>query len=103
TSTENEQEEQVAVQYAYDEKADPTNTDSKEQNEIEGELDIVLHSSNKRADGHDDYKLPSIQLLNEPVVVSQEKERAQIKRTVQILEDTFKSFGVEAKITKAHV
>src|SRR5699024_9285916 len=33
----------------------------------------------------------------------QEKEKSQIQKTVKVLEQTFKSFGVNARITKAHV
>src|SRR5690625_4817012 len=52
---------------------------------------------------HEPYILPSIELLNEPKNQSQQKEKSQIKKTVQLLEETFDSFGVKAKITKAHV
>ncbi len=52
---------------------------------------------------HEPYQLPSIELLNQPLNQSQQKEKSQIKKTVQLLEETFESFGVRAKITKAHV
>ena len=47
--------------------------------------------------------LPSIELLAEAVKHSQQREKSQIHKTVQVLEQTFHSFGVKAKITKAHV
>ncbi len=52
---------------------------------------------------NDQYEFPSIELLDEPVKYTQQREKSQIKKTVQILEQTFQSFGVHAKITKAHV
>jgi len=95
------EEERVDVQYAYIEDEEKATDDA--QNELKEQEDVTLHTRNDRALLTDDYELPSIELLDEPTVVSQQKEKAQIKRTVQILEDTFKSFGVQAKITKAHV
>ena len=50
-----------------------------------------------------DYTLPSIELLNLPQKHSQKHEKSQINQTVKLLEETFQSFGVKAKITKAHV
>src|SRR5699024_3811768 len=50
-----------------------------------------------------DYTLPSIDLLNLPQKHSQKHEKSQINQTVKLLEETFQSFGVKAKITKAHV
>ena len=49
------------------------------------------------------YKLPSIQLLDMPKNNSQQQERSQIQATAKKLENTFKSFGVKASVTKVHV
>lgn len=49
------------------------------------------------------YELPSLELLSEPLKQTQQKEKSQIQKTVRVLEQTFDSFGVKAKITKAHV
>src|SRR5699024_8780924 len=48
-------------------------------------------------------KLPSIQLLDMPKNNSQQQERSQIQATAKKLENTFKSFGVKASVTKVHV
>ena len=52
---------------------------------------------------NEDYTLPPVSLLAEPVKHTQQKEKSQIQSTVKLLEETFDSFGVRAKITKAHV
>ncbi|RPF55937.1 FtsK/SpoIIIE family DNA translocase [Aquisalibacillus elongatus] len=52
---------------------------------------------------NESYKLPSLQILNNPVAHSQQQEKSQIQSTVQKLEKTFQSFGVKAKVTKVHV
>ncbi|MBP2077713.1 FtsK/SpoIIIE family DNA translocase [Oceanobacillus polygoni] len=50
-----------------------------------------------------EYILPSPNLLADPAHNSQQKEKSQIQATVRKLEQTFKSFGVKARITKVHV
>lgn len=54
-------------------------------------------------DQHDDYVLPSVHLLDEPIKQTQQREKSAIQKTVKTLESTFDSFGVKARITKAHV
>ncbi|WP_226578907.1 DNA translocase FtsK [Halobacillus litoralis] len=50
-----------------------------------------------------DYKLPGIELLDEPTSSPQSQGRSHIQATVRKLEKTFQSFGVKAKVTKVHV
>lgn len=50
-----------------------------------------------------DYQLPSSSLLNEVEKTDQTNEYALIQRNVKKLEETFKSFGVDAKVTKANL
>lgn len=50
-----------------------------------------------------DYKLPSLNLLKEPVQNLQRQDKSQIQAIVKKLEKTFESFGVKAKVTKVHV
>ncbi|WP_188205860.1 FtsK/SpoIIIE family DNA translocase [Alkalibacillus aidingensis] len=52
---------------------------------------------------NEDYRLPSLQLLENPITHSQQQEKSQIQSTVKKLEQTFHSFGVKAKVTKVHV
>ncbi|UOQ93272.1 DNA translocase FtsK [Halobacillus shinanisalinarum] len=50
-----------------------------------------------------DYKLPGMDLLDEPTSSPQSQGRSHIQATVRKLEKTFQSFGVKAKVTKVHV
>lgn len=50
-----------------------------------------------------DYQLPPSSLLNEVEKTDQTNEYALIQRNVKKLEETFKSFGVDAKVTKANL
>ncbi|MBM7540627.1 FtsK/SpoIIIE family DNA translocase [Amphibacillus cookii] len=50
-----------------------------------------------------DYKLPMVNLLNEPNKKAHQQERGQIQAVVRKLESTFNSFGVKAKVTRVHV
>ncbi len=52
---------------------------------------------------NEEYLLPSLDLLAEPVHNSQQQEKSQIQATVRKLERTFDSFGVKAKVSKVHV
>ncbi|TFB23155.1 DNA translocase FtsK [Filobacillus milosensis] len=73
---------------------DDTNNDSNSEDLGDLPLTEVENES---------YKLPSLQLLSNPVAHSQQHEKSQIQSTVQKLERTFHSFGVKAKVTKVHV
>lgn len=95
--------EEFDVQFAHDETTGqmfiPVEEDENRETDDEEETEeIVIASEND-----DDYELPSIELLDEPKKQAQRHDKVQIKSTVQILERTFESFGVNASITKAHV
>lgn len=49
------------------------------------------------------YKLPPVSLLNKREAVDQSDEYTIIQQNVQKLEETFESFGVKAKVTKANL
>lgn len=70
----------------------------EDETEEEFEQDIIINGTNDES-----YELPSIELLSQPTAKAQRKDQASIKLTVKTLEDTFKSFGVNAKVTKANV
>nr|WP_034550842.1 DNA translocase FtsK [Carnobacterium funditum] len=63
------------------------------------ELDFEIESEPENID----YQLPPASLLNEVEQTDQTNEYALIQRNVKKLEETFKSFGVEAKVTKANL
>lgn len=97
-------EADVTVQYSLDEATGQLSIpveETAESGQVVEETDSVIFPIETQAE--DDYELPPLELLDEPVIHSQIKEKSQIKKTVRILEQTFQSFGVQAKITKAHV
>lgn len=49
------------------------------------------------------YKLPPVSLLNQIEAVDQSDEYGIIQKNVKKLEETFESFGVKAKVTKANL
>jgi len=71
--------------------------DQPEKDEIDEHLIAMTEEENH------EYELPSIDLLEEPKQNKQQYEKSQIQATVRKLERTFKSFGVNAKVTKVHV
>ena len=97
--------EEVDVQFSYDEETNGQlmlQMEEEQQEPPQEEEEIEVSVIGVEED-NDSYELPSIDLLNEPVKHTQQKEKSQIQKTVQVLEQTFQSFGVKAKITKAHV
>lgn len=52
---------------------------------------------------NEDYTLPPVSLLNKREAVDQSDEYSIIQQNVQKLEETFESFGVKAKVTKANL
>lgn len=52
---------------------------------------------------NEDYRLPPMILLNEVKATDQSGEYDTIENNIQKLEDTFESFGVEAKVVKANL
>lgn len=81
----------------------PVDEEPKEELEEVDETDAEIEDIAFTEKENDDYILPPLELLNEPQAQSQASEQAQIKKTAKVLEDTFKSFGVSAKVTAAHV
>lgn len=104
---ETEQDNPLAVEYSFTEDGTGQMTikldqnDPSNQNNDDSKEDEPIIQMNQSE--NDQYELPSVDLLDEPVKYTQQKEKSQIQKTVQILEQTFQSFGVKAKITKAHV
>src|SRR5699024_6041931 len=73
-------------------------------NEKEDKEDKVLSDSLPLIETEKfEYRLPSLDLLEEPAFNSQQQEKSQKQATVRTLEKTFQSFGVKARVTKVHV
>lgn len=77
--------------------ANTTAGGSEEDNSGDLEFEINAEQENR------DYQLPPVTLLNEIKAIDQSNEYATIEKNVKKLEETFASFGVEAKVTKANL
>src|SRR5690606_13160322 len=99
---EEEPVEPIDIQFAHDASTGQMFIPLEDEDEEMEENDvdnIVIHGTSD----DDDYELPPIELLDEPKKHTQRRDKARIKSTVETLERTFKSFGVKATITRAHV
>src|SRR5699024_8541789 len=99
-------EEEFSVQYSFEESSgqmsfqpEDTTEEEAEQSNQESAVEEILHT-NVDTD-NEQYELPSPELVNNPKHKSQQK--AQIQNIVGVLEETFDSFNVKAKVAKAHV
>lgn len=73
---------------------------TEEGNEApEKELDFDITASTENAD----YQLPPVSLLDKREASDQSNEYEIIQKNVKKLEETFQSFGVDAKVTKANL
>ncbi|QAS50943.1 DNA translocase FtsK [Halobacillus litoralis] len=82
----------------------PTKASGAPANEKEEADEVNLEKSMPTAELENfDYRLPSLELLDEPSSTPQSQGRSHIQATVRKLEKTFQSFGVKAKVTKVHV
>lgn len=91
--------EEVDVNYSYEETTGQMTLPIETKEKTADKDELILETEQQDSD----YELPPLDLLAEPVKHSQQREKSQIQKTVKILEQTFQSFGVNAKITKAHV
>lgn len=101
-------EEEFSVQYSFEEKTgqmsfqeeEPAENEKHQENTEETAEEMLQTSVS--AD-NEQYELPPLRLLNNPKKQSQQNEKAQIQNIVGVLEETFDSFNVKAKVAKAHV
>jgi len=101
-------EEEFSVQYSFEEKTgqmsfqeeEPAENEKHQENTEETAEEML--QTNVSAD-NEQYELPPLHLLNNPKKQSQQNEKAQIQNIVGVLEETFDSFNVKAKVAKAHV
>ncbi|MET3682195.1 S-DNA-T family DNA segregation ATPase FtsK/SpoIIIE [Alkalibacillus flavidus] len=107
-----EEEEPVIASFEADDDATNTYDDSTEEIETSEWTERVDQTATDSDDDeslplteieNEDYALPPLNLLSNPVSHSQQQEKSQIQSTVKKLEQTFHSFGVKAKVTKVHV
>ncbi len=95
------EKEAISNQELAQVKKDLASKSSNEETdeEVEGNLDFEI-----KAEVEDqDYQLPSISLLNDIPPADQSNEYSIIEKNVKKLEETFASFGVDAKVRKANL
>ena len=73
--------------------------ENEEAEEESEELTINFVSD----DENEDYNLPPLSLLDTATAPDQSSEYALIEQNIKILEETFESFGVDAKVVKANL
>ncbi|WEV60380.1 DNA translocase FtsK [Streptococcaceae bacterium ESL0729] len=103
----------ISEDYDYDQKIDLPNFDP-ETGEITDDFQVINKPLVKDADEEAldfaasspknmSYKLPSIDLLARIPVKNQSNERKIVRDNIKILEETFKSFGINASVESAVV
>lgn len=99
-----EASEELDVQYSFDEQTGQASLDIEDtENPPVEDIEEIEETYEMNVSDDNEYVLPGIDLLDETVKHSQHREKSAIQKTVKVLEETFQSFGVNAKITKAHV
>lgn len=86
-----------SFQQARAAKPMPVEQVADELEEMEGELEFEI----KAEEEDRDYQLPPSTLLDTIPATDQSDEYQKIERNIGVLEQTFKSFGVDAKVVKA--
>ncbi|WP_079529901.1 FtsK/SpoIIIE family DNA translocase [Halobacillus hunanensis] len=101
TEVEEDHPEPIIQDFTEQAYQKPKNSETTPEEQKE---DQVLEKSVSTAElENPDYKLPGMDLLDEPTSSTQSQARSHIQATVRKLEKTFHSFGVKAKVTKVHV
>src|SRR5699024_342747 len=81
---------------------DVTYPEQEEEEEIDDDpenLEINFVSDEE----NESYKLPPFSLLDKHAAPDQSDEYSIIERNIKVLEETFESFGVDAKVVKANL
>ncbi len=87
-----------SYQNKYEMKQEKTHEKEQEAEDLtDEELDFEIPEEAEDRD----YQLPSSSLLNEIPLTDQSGEYQSIEKNVHVLEKTFKSFGVDAKVVRA--
>ncbi|MDE1548948.1 FtsK/SpoIIIE family DNA translocase [Jeotgalibaca caeni] len=98
-SYQKEDEPQPVVAVPKKKKVEAETDVAEEEGEVEGDLDFEIKEETENRD----YQLPPITLLNDIPPADQSNEYSIIEKNVKKLEDTFASFGVDAKVRKANL
>jgi len=69
----------------------------KKRDELQAVMDAV---SEELPEGADEYRLPSVELLDESDDICYEDQTAEVRRKARILEETFKNFGFNIRVVE---
>jgi S-DNA-T family DNA segregation ATPase FtsK/SpoIIIE len=69
----------------------------KKRDELQAVIDAV---SEDLPEGTDEYRLPSVELLDESDDICYEDQTAEVRRKAKILEETFKNFGFNIRVVE---
>lgn len=78
-------------------------TEKNEEVSTNSDIEKVIQQSVETNIENQNYKLPSMKLLEEPIVHDQSGEYSVIQLNAKKLEQTLLSFGVKAKVTQVHL
>lgn len=87
------QMQQAQMQQPYQERQEAFSEEQEETGDLEFEIGAEAEDR--------DYQLPSAQLLDSVPAADQSGEYQKIEKNITVLEQTFKSFGVDAQVVKA--
>lgn len=87
--------------YGTQDEAKPVSSSKTKQSDDTDHSELVDFEISEEE--NEDYTLPPLTLLNEVQPQDQSEEFSLIEQNVQKLEDTFESFGVNAKVVKANL
>lgn len=79
-------------------KEEPLQTEQVDQEDFEDNLTVDFTPKAPLL-----YKLPSIDLFAPDKPKNQSKEKNLVRRNIKVLEDTFKSFGIDVKVERAEI
>lgn len=88
--------------YAFDQE-EPDSHEEEPKEDIPTQVDDIEDIAQVENIENEDYELPPMRVLNEPIATSQQQEKSHIQSTVRKLERTFQSFNVKARVSKVHV
>lgn len=99
TATASEPTIRVASESQNDEESNVNGDDTSSENQTDSE--ITLTGIDAKED--DDYQLPPISLLSQVKATDQQEDLRNIKKNTQTLQQTLKSFGVDATVENVNL
>lgn len=67
------------------------------------QLEEIKEEPKEKKELNDNYKLPSLDLLNKPKKIDNSSDNAQVTDNIKALEQVLKDFGVRARVVEVHI